>query len=88
MGAVKAPENTSPEWRPTRVLENTPPGLKRRLEASPGQERAAVDAALRVNYHMADISSEVREQTDFLVTPALLVQEAVSDGVILTYPEE
>ena len=30
----------------------------------------------------------LREHDNFLLTPAWLVQEAVSDGVILTYPEE
>jgi hypothetical protein len=43
---------------------------------------------LIVNYRMADLSLAVREQVDFLLTPALLVQEAVSDDVVLTYPEE
>jgi len=37
---------------------------------------------------MVDLSLAQREPSDFLLTPALLVQEAVSDGVILTYPEE
>jgi len=41
-----------------------------------------------VNVHMVDLSLAQREPSDFLLTPALLVQEAVSDGVILTYPEE
>jgi hypothetical protein len=41
-----------------------------------------------VNAHMADLSLAIRECDDFLLTPALLVQEAVSDDVILTYPEE
>ncbi len=38
--------------------------------------------------YMVDLSLAIREHDDFLLTPALLVQEAVSDGVILTYPEE
>jgi hypothetical protein len=41
-----------------------------------------------VPFRMFDTSLGVREQVDFLLTPALLVQEAVSDGVVLTYPEE
>ena len=32
-------------------------------------------------------SLEMKEVTDFLLTPALLVQEAVSRGVVLTYPQ-
>jgi len=37
---------------------------------------------------MLDLSLRVREQVDFLITPALLVQEAISEDVVLTYPEE
>lgn len=43
---------------------------------------------LNYDTYLTDISLEVREVDDFLLTPALLVQEAVSEGVILTYPEE
>jgi hypothetical protein len=43
---------------------------------------------LQINRRMADLSLTVREHVDFLLTPALLVQEAVSDDVVLTYPEE
>lgn len=40
-----------------------------------------------VNFQ-TDESLARKEDDDFLLTPALLVQEAVSDGVVLTYPEE
>jgi hypothetical protein len=43
---------------------------------------------INVSYRMAEQSLAVREQVDFLLTPALLVQEAISDDVLLTYPEE
>jgi hypothetical protein len=33
-------------------------------------------------------SLEMKEKADFLLTPALLMQEVVSDGTVLTYPEE
>jgi hypothetical protein len=33
-------------------------------------------------------SFEMRENVDFLLTPAILVQECLSEGVIFTYPEE
>lgn len=50
------------------------------------------DAMMRAQHAphsgMADLSLATRENVDFLLTPALLVQEAVSDGVVLTYPEE
>jgi len=64
-----------------------PPGFRRWLDAPIG-EGAIVWRQLRVNLHGADTSLNVREQEDFLLTPALLVQEAVSPGVVLTYPEE
>jgi hypothetical protein len=35
-----------------------------------------------------DPSLEAKEAVDFLLTPALLVQDALSDDVILTYPTE
>ncbi len=38
--------------------------------------------------NMSDLSLAKRENVDFVLTSALLVQEAVSDGVVLTYPEE
>ena len=41
-----------------------------------------------IPYRMWDLSLDVREQTDSLLTPALLVQEAISEDVILTYPVE
>ena len=33
-------------------------------------------------------SLRVKENVDFFLTPALLVQEAISEGVIITYPGE
>ncbi|MDR1382867.1 MAG: hypothetical protein LBJ67_03325 [Planctomycetaceae bacterium] len=35
-----------------------------------------------------DPSLEMCENVDFLLTPAILVQESITEGVILTYPEE
>jgi len=80
MGAAKAPN------RPFQGL--LPPGLQHVFEAAPGEERATANAHLGISPYMVDTSLEVRERFDFLHTPALLVQEAISDGVILTYPEE
>jgi len=37
---------------------------------------------------MADPSLEMRENVDFLLTPAILVQQCISEGVLITYPEE
>lgn len=33
-------------------------------------------------------SLEMKENVDFLLTPALLVQEVISDNVVITYPSE
>jgi hypothetical protein len=33
-------------------------------------------------------SFEMKENTDFLLTPALLVHEAISDDILITYPTE
>ena len=33
-------------------------------------------------------SLEMRENVDFLLTPALLVQEAIDEGAVITYPNE
>ncbi|MEN9666338.1 MAG: hypothetical protein RLZZ326_2701 [Planctomycetota bacterium] len=34
------------------------------------------------------LSLEMRENVDFLLTPALIVQGAITEGDIVTYPEE
>ncbi len=34
------------------------------------------------------LSLEMKENADFLLTPALIVQEAISDDIVLTYPTE
>lgn len=33
-------------------------------------------------------SLEMKENVDFLLTPALLVQEAICDDIVITYPTE
>ena len=33
-------------------------------------------------------SLEMKENVDFLLTPALLVQQAISEDVVITYPSE
>jgi hypothetical protein len=33
-------------------------------------------------------SLEMKENVDFLLTPAILVQECISEDVIITYPDE
>jgi len=34
------------------------------------------------------ISLEMKENVDFVLTPALLVQEVISEDVVITYPSE
>jgi hypothetical protein len=86
MGAAKTPDR--------RSSREPPPGFRQWREAgkarSEGRDADAqkIMDALRIDHRFFDESLEGVEHVDFLVTPALLVQEAVSDGVILTYPEE
>ncbi|HPC96506.1 MAG TPA: hypothetical protein PLU87_16275 [Sedimentisphaerales bacterium] len=75
-GAVQAPD------------QGLPPGYQRLLDARAPGEAAIIRRHLNVDSHLVDISLLIREHEDFLLTPALLVQEAISDGVILTYPVE
>jgi len=76
MGAVKTPER------------EIPPAMRRPMNARTAEERVTMRLPVQARVSMADVSLNVREVDDFLLTPALLVQEAVSDGVVLTYPEE
>ena len=76
MGAAKAP------------MREMPPDVRKPMDAITAGESVTMDRGLDVNQTMEDWSLDEREQMDFLLTPALLVQEAVSDGIILTYPEE
>ncbi|MEI7861379.1 MAG: hypothetical protein WCJ21_02060 [Planctomycetota bacterium] len=34
------------------------------------------------------LSLEMRENVDFLLTPALIVQSCITEGIIVTYPED
>jgi len=65
-----------------------PPAMRRPMNVPGPDQSAIMRLPIQTGISMADTSSQVRELTDFLLTPALLVQEAVSDGVVLTYPEE
>ncbi len=76
MGAAQAPD------------QGMPPVFRGLMEARTDEERVTRQRALQINYKGEDWSLDLSEQMDFLLTPALLVQEAVSDGIILTYPEE
>jgi len=62
--------------------------------ADPAQraKARAREAALKAAMNAATMgfapSLEMKENTDFLLTPALLVQEVLSDDLIVTYPSE
>lgn len=43
---------------------------------------------MNLDYREVDTVLAERERQSFFLTPALLVQEAISDEVVLTYPEE
>jgi hypothetical protein len=62
--------------------------MRKRMDAITAGKRVPEQPGLWIDHTEVDWSLDDREQMDFLLTPALLVQEAVSDGVILTYPEE
>lgn len=68
--------------------QGIPPLLHRLANAREPGEAAIIRRHLKVDTQMVDFSQHIREHVDFLLTPALLVQEAISDGVILTYPVE
>jgi hypothetical protein len=51
-------------------------------------EAAAKEIANRLSSQGFDSSLRSKEAVDFLLSPALLVQEALSDDVVLTYPTE
>ena len=69
-----------------------------RSPRSPGPRRDPVPAAQkdRIAGRLADgyalgsfrPSLEMKENADFFLTPALLVQEAICDDIIMTYPTE
>jgi hypothetical protein len=68
--------------------DRVPGGTRRPIIPGTPEFDAVMRAKLAPDSGMADLSLATRENVDFLLTPALLVQEAVSDGIVLTYPEE
>ena len=76
IGVAKAPDQRAAPGSRTMVNEDMPEKAK------------VVPRVFPFDYHMVDLSLTVREQVDFLLTPALLVQEAISDDIVSTYPEE
>jgi hypothetical protein len=52
------------------------------------QSRAANRNPAQSSMSNFQSSLEMKENVDFLISPALLVQEAISENVIITYPSE
>jgi len=53
-----------------------------------GEDLAKARIIQHLNFVNYELSLECKENVDFLLTPALLMQEAISDDIILTYPSE
>jgi hypothetical protein len=55
------------------------------------RDQREVDDRRLLSTHLSvafDASLEMKENVDFLLTPALLVQEAISEDIVITYPSE
>ena len=63
---------------------------KRRKVPVPEEQKERIARGIASNYGGGPFqpSLEMKESADFLVTPALLVQEALSDDIVITYPTE
>src|SRR6266700_6559360 len=66
-------------------IHQGPPAAQQRPKQEQGLEKRIVAEHAAGNFVP---SLEMKECTDFLLTPALLVQEVISDGVLITYPSE
>lgn len=76
----------------TQVLGDNqrPRPLRREKDAVPEAQKQHIAARLASGYALGPFrpSLEMKEHADFLLTPALLVQEAICDDVVMTYPTE
>lgn len=55
------------------------------------RDQREVDDRRLLSTHLSvtfEASLEMKENVDFLLTPALLVQEAISEDIVITYPSE
>lgn len=82
--SIPAPMNTQ-----SIAVEHNRPTENNSLKHT---EQRVQSTILRTANRMAtrgfDPSLEMKENVDFLLTPALLVQEAISDDIVITYPSE
>ena len=70
---------------------NSVPVPNRSCAANPaksGQGLESLKKSLRGSTGNFQSSLEMKENVDFLLTPALLVQEIISEDVVITYPSE
>ncbi len=70
--------------------DQTPAPLRPRNTPVPEahKERIAKKIASEYGSGPFQTSLEMKENVDFLLTPALLVQEAICEDVVITYPTE
>ena len=75
----------------SQVLGSNPPSMQRsRNVPVPEAHKRRIAGQIASGYGLGPFqpSLEMKENADFLLTPALLVQEALSDDMIMTYPTE
>lgn len=80
--AASLSSSRSPGITTTTARSSAVDAPKARLEA------AVLQSANKAVTAGFEPSLEMKENVDFLLTPALLVQEALSEDVIVTYPSE
>jgi len=78
----------APDEKMSPFFDNTQKADEARKQGKDEEAERLTFAAVGTDYRMLDFVLVGQEQVDFLLTPALLVQEAVSDDVVLTYPAE
>lgn len=68
----------------------TPASARTRHVPVPEAQKQRIARGLAANYGLGPFqpSLEMKENVDFLLTPALLVQEAICEDVVITYPTE
>jgi hypothetical protein len=75
---------------PISIRPKDQPAMQNSCDQISNEQIYREDALLRQGAYSGatDPSLEMCENVDFLLTPAILVQESITEGVILTYPEE
>lgn len=63
-------------------------GVADNLTREMASDRLASGIAADQSLENFDASLRMKEEVDFLLTPALLVQEVLQGGVVVTYPME